>query len=104
MLVFEFPQRVSSCEAAFVHVCVDAVDPPFGCILPDDIVMVIEKYRFLTRIDSNHEHIIIKFSQQVLVVEILVSINQRLLAVGLLNHAKKPHKRVTEQAIRQIAS
>ena len=73
-------QSMLSHETTLIDITADTHDTSFTCILPHRDIPPVVKHRFLGCVHGNHQLIVVELAQQVLVVEIPVSIDQRLLA------------------------
>ena len=85
----DFAEAMTPHETAFVHIAVDTHDTPLACVLPHGDIPAIGQYRLFLCIHRNHQLIVINLTQQMLVVEVPESIEQRLLTIGALHHSQE---------------
>ena len=89
-------QPVTPHEARLVNVAVDADDAPLAGVLPHGDVALVCQHRFVLRIHGNHQLIVVKTTNQMLVVEVTEGIYQRLLTIAFLDHLQERQQRVAE--------
>ena len=92
----DFSQSMSSHEAAFVNITIDSVQSAFTCILPHFEVSAVCQYGFPLGVLGNHELVAVQLAQQIMVVEVGSSIDERLLSVGFFNQMQELEQRVAE--------
>ena len=92
----DFSQSMPSHEAAFVNITIDSVQSTFTCILPHLEVSAVCQYGFPLGVLGNHELVAVQLAQQIMVVEVGSSIDERLLSVGFFNQMQELEQRVAE--------
>ena len=92
----DFSQSMPSHEAAFVNITIDSVQSTFTCILPHLEVSAVCQYGFPLGVLGNHELVAVQLAQQIMVVKVGSSIDERLLSVGFFNQMQELEQRVAE--------
>lgn len=90
MLETDFPQAMIPHEAALVHIAVNTHDPTLTRILPHGDITSVDEYRFFRLVHRYHELVVINLPHQMLIVEIAVGIDERLLTIGGFYKCQEP--------------
>lgn len=91
-----FPHAMPPHQATLVDVSADTTDVSLAGVLPGEYVTVVDQFRLSVTVFGNEKFVSVKFAGKVSVVEVLVSVYERLLTVFAFDERKKSVKRVAQ--------
>ena len=103
MLESYLAQAVPSHEPALVNVGVEAVEPAFARILPQDVVAAVGEHGLGFGILGDEQGVVVDLPGKMLVVEVLVGVDKRSLVVSLAHHDEELLYGVAEGLVAHVA-